>query len=447
MAGAEEGVQPTPKKDPAIGAFRLCVTAGASGVGIGLVGGAFQWGLRRIDQHMADFFTWARDGSGLLWLLPVLVAVAAAVIARAMVLYAPLAAGSGIQHLEAVWREEAGPSRLRVLPVKFFGGLLSLGVAGMALGREGPTVQMGAVIGGHAAKRLRMDAEDLRVMQAALAGAGLGVAFNAPLGGALFALEEVTKSFKLRLVFATLTASPIAVATSHLVIGSDRDLPVGSLPSVSVWMVVLFGAFGLLTGLLGAFYNRLVMAGLAITDRYFSKMKLVPAGVVAALIAVAMLFSPYFGTPGDELTLAVLGRDINLAGALLGYLVVRFVVGPLSYSTSVPGGLFSPLLAVGAVWGALVHAVLSTFTTLSTPAATFAVVGMAAFFAATVRAPLTGIALILEMTGATEIAMALIAASVMATVITTRVRSQPIYDSLRVRLLRNDGLEASPASG
>ena len=117
-------------------------------------------------------------------------------------------------------RSEEGPARLVILPAKFVGGLLSLG-SGMALGREGPTVQMGASLAGAVGRAGRLGAEDVRDLSAAAGGAGLAVAFNAPLGGILFVLEEVSQAFRVRLVLATLVAVGVAVAAARLLIGME----------------------------------------------------------------------------------------------------------------------------------------------------------------------------------------------------------------------------------
>ena len=130
-------------------------------------------------------------------------AAAGATLAALIVRWEPLAAGSGIQHVEAVFLGEAQPPLIRLLPAKFVGGVLSMG-SGLVLGREGPTVHMGAAIGAEAARRARLPDSEVRMMQTALGGAGLAVAFNAPIGGVLFTLEEVTKSFRVKTVLATL---------------------------------------------------------------------------------------------------------------------------------------------------------------------------------------------------------------------------------------------------
>ena len=172
------------------GSVHICVTAIVAGVLIGFVGGAFRWCLQTADDLRIDFVDWAHKLPGPGWLVPMAAAAAGATLAALIVRWEPLAAGSGIQHVEAVFRGEARPPLIRLLPAKFIGGVLSIG-SGLVLGREGPTVHMGAAIGAEAARRARLPDPEVRMMQTALGGAGLAVAFNAPIGGTLFTLEEV----------------------------------------------------------------------------------------------------------------------------------------------------------------------------------------------------------------------------------------------------------------
>jgi CIC family chloride channel protein len=155
---------------------RLAAASILAGIAIGLVGGAFRYLLVRADQ-LRDALVyrshaWPHFG----WLAPVAFAAAAAALARVLVIrFAPFAAGSGVQHVEAVMTGEMKLSPPVIVPVKFFGGLLALG-SGLALGREGPTVQMGASLGSLVSKSLVRGDEDRRVVTAAGAGAGLAVA-------------------------------------------------------------------------------------------------------------------------------------------------------------------------------------------------------------------------------------------------------------------------------
>jgi CIC family chloride channel protein len=157
--------------------------------------------------------------------------------------------------VEAVWRKESGPPPLRVVPARFFGGLIAIG-SGLVLGREGPTVHMGAALGAAAGIRARVS-DDPSGSCRWRAGAGLAVAFNAPVGGALFVLEEVARSARLRLVLTTGIACAVAVSCSRLLVGDHPDFVVSPQEPAGLPMIVLFPVFGLLTGVVGVAYNKL----------------------------------------------------------------------------------------------------------------------------------------------------------------------------------------------
>jgi len=151
---------------------------------------------------------------------------------------------------------------------------------------------------------------------------------------------------------------------------------------------------------------------------------------------VLLWFDPLVATGGgDRLTQDLLGGGIALA-SVTAYFLVRFFLGPLSYAGQTPGGLFSPLLAVGALWGAMLHGLGGHFLSgPGTGVAAFAIVGMSTLFAAIVRAPLTGIVLIVEMTATTTLVVPMLAAAFGAVITTSLMRNEPIYDSLGRRMM------------
>lgn len=413
----------------------LCVLAAGAGVAIGFVGGAFRWLLDRAERLRLDLLNWTHDAAGPSWLVPVLVVAAGAAIARSLVQLVPLAGGSGIQHVEAVWRKESGPPPLRVVPARFVGGLIAIG-SGLVLGREGPTVHMGAALGAAAGIRARVSDEDVRILQVALAGAGLAVAFNAPVGGALFVLEEVARSARLRLVLTTAIACAVAVSCSRLLVGDHPDFVVSPQEPAGLPMIVLFLVFGLFTGVVGVAYNKLVIGALSAADRLDRVPPTARAAVLGALVGLALYVSPFTVGGGDVLTQQLLtGGSGMLVPAVLGYFLIRFVTGPLSYAAGTPGGLFAPLLALGALWGVLGHAAVAGLPGVGASPIPFALVGMAAFFAATVRAPFTGIVLVVEMTAIATVTVPMLAACFAATLAATLLRNPPVYDSLRDRML------------
>ena len=413
----------------------VCTVAVLAGVVIGVVGGAFRWCLQLADHWRVDLAGWAHDLPGPGWLVPIAATAIGATLAAVVVRWVPLSAGSGIQHVEAVYRGAARPPSLLLLPAKFIGGVLAIG-SGLVLGREGPTVHMGAAIGAHAARRGGLDDRDVRMMQTALGGAGLAVAFNAPIGGILFTLEEATKSVQLRTVLATVFSAATAVACARLILGDQPDFQVDPVAAPSTVLIPVFVVFGLITGCLGALYSRLVLwflDGVSAVPRIPSIAK---AAVIGALIGMVAFVDPRAVGGGDPLTQLIVGGGALALPLALGYLLIRLVAGPLSYAAAVPGGLFAPLLAVGALWGLLFAGGLNAILTQANPdlVVAMAIVGMAAFFGAVVRAPVTAIVLVIEMTATMSLMVPMLAATAAAVLAAEVLKSPPIYDSLRARM-------------
>jgi CIC family chloride channel protein len=418
------------------GLIVIGLVAAAAGVLVGIVGGYFRKLLFEADEMRSSFLSWAHQHGLPGWLLLIVVVVVSVAVARLIVLIVPRVSGSGIQDVEGVWHGEIPPPSWQVVPAKFAGGLLAIG-AGLALGREGPTVHLGAAIGSEAGKRLRLADGDVRILQTALGGAGLGVAFNAPLGGALFVFEEIAKTIRLRLIITTLIGTSTAIAASRMILGNGPDFLVGPIGTPAAWTLLVFLVFGALTGLIGVWYNQLIMLLLRLSDRMRRVPPFAEAAVIGVVVGILLWFDPLVATGGgDQLTQNLLDSHIALA-ALAAYFLVRFFLGPLSYAGQTPGGLFSPLLAVGALWGAVVHGLLGHFLSgPGTDVRAFAIIGMSTLFAAIVRAPFTGIVLIVEMTATTALVVPMLAAAFGAVITTSLMHNQPIYDSLGLRMKR-----------
>lgn len=438
---------------PASGArprARWTVAAAAllAGIAAGLVGGTFRRLLVELDalrEHIGSAVHGLPGGL----LLPIALSAAAAALGGWIASRVPLASGSGIQHVEAVERGEAAPAPLTVVPARFVGGLVSIGLGGMVLGREGPTVHMAAALGHAAGRWLRVRGDDLRSLHAQLAGAGLAVAFNAPIGGALFAIEEITHAVRARDALPLLLSVGSAVAVSRLIMGDHPDFAVGPVAAPSISQLPVFLVFGAAVGVLGVGYSKLTMALLRAADRLHRVPAAVKAAVIGAAVGAFVFIDPHLVGGGDAVTaLLVSGTHLALPTLAL-YLCVRFVLGPLSYAAGTPGGLFAPMLALGALTGLAFHsaaaAVLPAELVPGSPVP-YALVGMSTLFAASVRAPLTGIALVAEMTAVTSVAVPMMLAAAVAVAIAAALRCAPIYDSLRERMLAATET-ASPAGG
>jgi len=420
------------------GLVKLLMIAALAGCLVGLVGGAFHWSLVKGSAAFLRFLEDLKhNGVSAVpgWLIAALIAGLSVGVARWLVKFAPTAAGSGVQHVEAVMREQAQPANLVVLPIKFVGGLLSM-IPGLALGREGPTIQMAGVIGTQCGRLFGLNQSDRSLLYTAIAGSGLSVAFNAPLSGAAFVIEEVARRVTVRRVLATLTAVATAMAVYRGLFGNLHDFIVGAFHNATGLELVLYLLLGMLMGLLAVLYNRGVLLGLntfsAIAPNTSPWFK---AGIVGALIGLIAYYQPQW-VGGGELQVNLLLAGHYGPQALIILLLVRWFLGPLSYSMGTPGGLFAPLLLVGATIGALYAHGLNAVADsafLVNPAA-FALVAMAAFFTGVVRAPVTGVLLICEMSGSVTLMVPLLLSSVGAAVVASLLRGEPIYDSLRARM-------------
>ncbi len=412
-------------------AFLLILGAVIVGLLTGLLGTAFLLALRQ-GNILREALTVALEGWPPFfgWLTLSLVVAAAAGLAAWMVeRFAPTAKGSGIPYVEKILRGTGRPHHAWVLPIKFVGGWLALS-AGLVLGREGPLVQMGAVIGEKIGRLIPGLQGAWKSLMAAGAGAGLASAFNAPVGGTIFILEEVFRKITPMTFILAATAASASVFLQRVVFHMPQDYAVPVMPQAPTAAVWIFFLFGGLVGVLGVIYNRLLLAVLAFGPRILKVPLSIRAVVIGFLMGTVAWFAPKWVGGGDDITQAILASRSEV-WLLLGIASLRFFLGPLSYSAGTPGGLFAPIIALGALVGAasgvMNHALMPGL--VPSPLA-FAVAGMAAFFTATIRAPLTGIIICLEMTGCYSLFFPMLVTCLGAYLIPTLLKDAPLYDAL-----------------
>jgi CIC family chloride channel protein len=409
----------------------LAVASLVAGAVAGLAGALFRLCLDRANQLREAIISWA-VGCGAVGYVVVVVACAAAAAGAAWLVrrFSPHAAGSGIPHVEAVLSERLPPAPLGLVPVKFVGGVLAMG-AGLALGREGPSVQIGASLAQLVGKFFRRNWNDLRVLMAVGAGAGLATAFNAPIAGAVFVLEELVRRFETRMAIAALGASAIAMTVARMFLGESPEFQLVALPYSGSRAAIQFGALGILTGVAGIAYNRAILGAIGAAAKLSTWPVEVRAAAVAAAVGLLACIAPEVVGGGETLAQQTLSGGFGVRW-LVVLLLLRFALGPISYATRTPGGLFAPVLAVGTLLGLIFAAACQAmFVGGELPANAYAVVGMAAFFTAVVRAPITGIALIVEMTGNSTLLLPMLGASFLAMLVPTLAGELPIYESLR----------------
>ena len=420
-------------------AFRLRLFGEGTlvGVGVGVVVALFRRLLELTEIYRPILFDWMAESfpAGFVgW--GILLVLIAWILARFLAAE-PLISGSGIPQVKAILLGRIRMNAQRVLALKFVGGVLGIGV-GMSLGREGPSVQLGACVGQWFSRlRLRPRIEE-RFLLTAGSGAGLAAAFNAPLAGVIFCLEELTKSFSPLVLMATVAAAVSAATAAGSMLGMTPVFHIGDLPSLSLAHAALLFPLGIFVGVLGLVFNRVLEATLDAYQKFPFQQQWSAAKYLLPLFlsfALAFVLPEVLGG-GSALVDTLIRKDFALSFLLLR-LVVKFAFTMLCFGSGVPGGIFLPMLVLGALSGA-VFSKVAIFAGVfdETLATSFIVYGMAAYFAAVVRAPITGSVLIMEMTGSFHHMLALIFVSITAYLTADALKGEPVYDMLLERLLR-----------
>jgi CIC family chloride channel protein len=416
------------------GLLTLAVLALIVGAATGVAGAVLRLALEHADRVRDSLIVWAHGKALAGFLIVVATCAAATTIAAWLVRrFSPPAAGSGIPHVEAVLREQLPPAPYGLTAVKFVGGILAIG-SGLALGREGPCVQIGASIGIFAGRTFGRSWPDCRVLLAAGAGAGLAAAFNAPIAGSVFVLEELVQRFEHRVAIAALAASATGIALARVFVGDMPDFQVGALERATAATRALFFVLGCVSGLLAVAYNRTLLATVTAAERIPVGLR---AGLIGVVVGILAWFAPALVGGGDGITQRTLVGAETLSLVPMAFLL-RFGLGAISYAAGAPGGLFAPLLVLGAQSGLLFGAACRLMLpNLHLQPESFAVVGMAALLTGVVRAPVTGIVLVTEMTNDVTMLLPMLGACFTAMLVPTLLRDEPIYDALREHLLRS----------
>jgi len=290
---------------------------------------------------------------------------------------------------------------------------------------------MGAALGNAVSRVARVDLSQARTLAASTGGAGLAVAFGAPLAGLMFVLEEVDRSFRTQLLLTGLVSVCAGTAVAGLLLGHRLDLPVAAGAQMPA-QLPLHVLLGVVMGAAGVGYNRLTLRLLDCAASLRSVPPEVLAASVGGVVALTTVADPRASGEGGAVALQLLTGTIPVT-TMVGLLALRWVLGPLCYAVGTPGGIFAPLLAVGALAGSLLAAIAHA-AGLTADSTALVVTGMVAFFAGVVRAPITGAVLLLEMTGAMTLILPVLTAAAVATATADLLGGPPIYDSLRDRL-------------
>ncbi len=418
----------------------------------GLIVSMFEAAIHLMTNQRLHFFDSWQLPVGITALLVIL--AGAFVAALGFVLTAKLApetSGSGIPHVEGALDGLHDIRWWRVLPVKFVAGVLTLS-SGMVLGREGPSVQIGGAVGRMCASLIGKYPYAPHVLTASGAAAGLAAAFNAPLAGILFIIEEMRPQFRYNFTsFKCVTlASLMATIVLRYFHGQDAvmDIPTFQVPPLgSLWLFLLLG---IIFGVIGTCFNVWVLRCTAFFKRYHRNNILRVASTGAALgglFALFQLFLPSISGGGVALITEFV-REPMAWGIMVLIFMVRMVATLGCFSSGAPGGVFAPMLALGTLLGLAYGTVAAgLFPSLVAEPGVYAVAGMGALFAATVRAPVTGIILVVEMTDNYQLIMPLLMTCLGATFIAQALGGSPLYSALLQQSLSTNAppVAATPA--
>ncbi len=325
------------------------------------------------------------------------VLMALAIIVWLTIKFEPIAGGSGIPQVIGELKGYFNPSWWKVLLSKFTGGALST-FSGLALGTEGPSVQLGSMAAKGVARLTKADKTTEFRMISCGAGAGLAAAFNVPLAGVLFVLEEIEKTLDRNILCMSIVATITADYISKLFFGQSTifHYETQNFPLKHYWMLILLGV---ILGLAGAFYNKTI----DFTQKVFKKMTKLPQWaklmLVFALSGVIGLTMPQILGGGNSMVVFLLNEHPEMKVMII-LLLSKFLFNAISVGSGAPGGSLTPLLILGTYCGAIYgRFCINTFGIDESLWQEFIVAAMAGLFASIIRTPITAIVLAFEMTG------------------------------------------------
>jgi CIC family chloride channel protein len=426
-------------------AARLFIVTIGTGVLAGAAAVAFFFVIRAFEVLLIESAMGASGRSWMIWtiLTPTLGGLVCGLLLEYVV---PNARGSGIPQVKAAFASAAPVVHLRDAIGKFVIGSLQIG-SGASLGKEGPTAHIAAGIASFLGRRAGLSASGQRGLLPVGFAAGIAAAFNAPIAAVTFTLETLLGRLDHASISGVIVAAAVAQAIGQSLGAPVMDFSVLSdvrgAPSLSICIAI--GAVGAVAAV--SFTESLLAVRVALR-----RLAVVPAwarpalgGLVTGVLAVAALYA--FGvtgvTGGGQSTL---GRalDAQLAWHVMLVLgLFKLVATVASYSSGGAGGIFASSLFIGGTLGGAAGALMAPFEShLQAPVGAFALIGMGAVFAGVIRAPITSVLIIVEMTRSASLILPLMVANMTAYLLARRVRPSSIYEALLVQ----DGASAAPSA-
>lgn len=397
------------------------------GIFAGTLSSAFRFPLEKLAEVRNDFLT----HTDMIWMVSwFIVLLVMAYLVYLLLKWAPLSGGSGIPQIEGEMMGLFDMRAPRILIAKYLGGSLT-SLAGFSVGREGPSIQVGGAAGKIVSRFFKRDTREERLLISAGAASGLTAAFNAPISGAIFIFEEVHKSFFSLLLIPTFTATLITNYIASLIFGLEPTLGFTIFKPVPLNYFPPLVALGVFIGIIGVIFNKTLLYFKRIFDNTTLEKPLQLMLTFFAVGCVSYMSLDLIGG-GNSLIAQISHDGPRFTIAFLLFLVVgKLVLTAFCYGCGAQGGIFLPILVIGASAGALFYKILFALGLLPPDyLGNFVLVAMGGIMAAAMRTPLLSILLVLEMTQSFENTYALGVCTIVAYLTAELLKEAPIYDSL-----------------
>jgi CIC family chloride channel protein len=349
--------------------------------------------------------------------------------------FAPEAKGHGVPEVMEAILLKGGKIRPIVAVIKALASAISIGSGG-SVGREGPIVQIGASLGSTIGQFFNIPSKKLKTLVGCGAGAGIAAAFNAPIAGALFAVEIILMDFAVAQFSPIVISTVMATVISHAFQGDFAAFEIKGYQLVSPYEIIFYFGLGAITGL-GSFL--FIKALYFFEDFFDNKIKKIPEyykPVIGGFLVgiIALLFPEIMGVGYDSINQALHGNVIWYFALILVF--TKIIATSLTLGSGGSGGIFAPSLFMGAMSGAFFGSfVHSIYPDISASAGAYALVAMGGFVAGTTRAPITAIIIVFELTKDYNIILPLMVTCIISTIVSSKLARESIY-TLKL-LLRN----------
>lgn len=405
---------------------------------VGLISGLlvvfFKVSISKLFEFIQNFIS-QFDLSHKLLIFPLITTLGGLISGVLVFKFAPETKGSGIPFVKMVMARMGNITRVRTIVVKFLAGVAGIGT-GLSLGREGPSVQLGAGAGALVGKIFKMKGTDQGKLIAAGAGSAIGATFNAPIAGTIFVLEELVNKFSASLLFPVLVATVTASSVARHFLGNNPSFTIPyithdlSFEGISVCIIL-----GIVAGFLGVAFAKIIYKN----NEFFEKMDKIPNWLKPAIagfgIGVIGIFIPYVLGSGNLSVDLLLQHKLALSVVVLVF-AVKFFVTPFCFGSGAAGGIFLPMLMLGSFLGYIVASIFNMFG-FHVDIVVMAMIGMGAFLASVARTPITAVVMVFEMTaGYTHILPIMLSAAI-ADLIAEKLNHRPIYASLIVNQVKS----------